>query len=174
MSSGDSLAYFTPSSNGPPATIFATPDTFSGGADTPVQNLMVLDFDDSADEFADFQMLVPSHYTASAGMTVIVGWSCTTAGGTDGVAWTVNFKSVTSDADDLDTITFSSVQTFTVSDPASVAGEVLYPSLAVSFANCGSPLEGEMLFVRIGRDISDAGDTLAEDAQLHSVEIRET
>ena len=174
MSSGDTLATFTPASYTPPKTVYATLDTITNSGDTPNQIIPVLDFSGTADEFADFQFVVPSHYTAGAGLTVVIGWSSTTAGGTDGVAWTVNFKSVTSDADDLDTKAFGTVQTFTVSDPPSVAGEVLYPSKGVTFAAAQSPLEGEILYVRIGRDISDAGDTLEEDVMLHSVEIRET
>ena len=173
MATGNTLVVFNPASNVPPSTAYATLDTFVS-ADSPVQNYMVLDFDSAGTEYADFSFVVPSHYSASALFDVFINWSCDTAGGTDGVVWAVQFKSVTDDGDDLDTKTFGTAQVFAESLPASAAGEVQQASkTGITFAAAQSPLAGELLFVRLYRDHDAGDDTLANDAEFHSMEIRE-
>jgi hypothetical protein len=173
MASGDTLTVLTPQNHVPTTTVAATLDTFNS-ADTVVQTYLVLDFDSAQTEYADFAFVVPANYTASANLDVYIGWTCDTAGGTDGVVWSVQFKSVTDDADDLDTVTFGTAQDFAESTPASVAGEMQVASkTGITFAAAGSPLAGEILFVRLYRDHDAADDTLANDAEFHFMEIRE-
>lgn len=173
MASGDTLAVFTARDSIPPTTAYATLETFIS-ADTVVQVYSVLDFDSASTEYADFSFVVPQHYSGSANLDVYINWTCDTAGGTDGVVWSVQFKSVTTDADDLDSITFGTAQDFAESTPASAAGEMQQASkTGITFAAAGSPVAGEVLFVRLYRDHDAADDTLANDAEFHSMEIRE-
>jgi hypothetical protein len=173
MASGDVLAVFNATNVIGPTTLFATPDTFVS-ADSPTQIHVVLDFDTGTVEYADFMFVMPQNYTASANLSCFIGWTCNTAGGADGVVWSVAFKPITDDVDDLDTVTFGTTQDFAESVPASLGGEMQYASkTGITFAAAGSPLAGEVVYVRIRRQTADSNDTLNEDAELHFVEIRE-
>lgn len=68
MASGDTLFVLLPQAYTPPAANYATLDTISDGS-TPAATIPVLDFDGAADEFADWIVVVPSHYSATTGFT---------------------------------------------------------------------------------------------------------
>ncbi len=78
MATGDSLATFSPLSNEPPATAYATLDTRNSHP--------TLDFDDAAaTESAVFSFVLPRNYGGS-GITVYLHWAATTAT-TGNVIW---------------------------------------------------------------------------------------
>lgn len=170
MATGDTLVAFTALHNSPPATRFATLDSFSDGS-TPATSHPVLDFDPGATtEFADFTGVMPGQWDGTTAITVVLGWSSDAT--TGNVKWDVQFKSVTDDADDLDTKAFAAIQSVTATT-ASAAGEVDYASINFSVAQADSIAPNEMFILRVERDSADAADTMdSNDAELHFVEIK--
>jgi len=101
MASLDTLVTFTAIAGSPPATRYATLDTFADGS-TPTLTHLVLDFDPGATtEFVDFIGVMPGQYDGSSALEVVLHWSSDATSGA--VKWDVSFKSVTDDADDLET-----------------------------------------------------------------------
>ena len=174
MASGDTLVVFTAHDNEPPDADFATLDQILvASADEPDDLIPVLDFDPGAtNEHADFAGVMPRHY-AGGGITVTLIWS---SGATTGnVKWDMAFKSVTDDADDLDTKVYAAVNTVTATT-ASAAGEADYaPITFTDGADMDSVAAGEYFRMRVTRDSADAADTLnSNDAELIAIEIKET
>ncbi len=133
----------------------------------------MLDFDPGATtEFADFIGVMPANYDGG-GLTVTIGWSSDAT--TGAVKWDGAFKSVTDDADDLDSKAFASIQTVTATT-ATAAGEVDYADITFTDgAQMDSVAAGEMFVFRLERDSADAADTMdSNDAELHFVKIAET
>lgn len=167
MASGNSLCAFFPGDGDPPTSAFATLDKRNG--------VLVLDFDDTTDESIQFAGLMPRHY-AGGGVTVTIGWMSTDTTITAGhqCRWDVAFKSVTDDADDLDTKAFAAAQSVS-SDEASASGEVKYVTIAFTDgAQMDSVAAGEYFRLQITRDANHADDDLTGDAELTFIEIRET
>ena len=166
MSSGDTLLTFTALQNEPPASNYATLDTRN--------SVPVLDFDDATDETAEFGAVMPRSY-AGGGVTVTLGWMFTTSGtpGTDTCAWGVGFKSVTDDADDLDTKAYAAVNSVTATS-ASADGEVDYATITFTDgADMDSVAAGEYFRMKVTRDAA-SGTASPGDAELVFVEIKET
>lgn len=135
-------------------------------ATTNKQNYKVLDFDASADEFAHFQIPMPKGWNEST-VTFRVFWS-TTATDTDGVAWALEGVSF-ADGDTIDTAWGTAV---VVTDAAqSTAGEVYVTAESSAVTIAGTPGESELCFFRLSRDVSDAADTMAEDARLIAIQL---
>lgn len=171
MASGDTLVVFTALHNEPPATAFATLDVRAGGS-TPAEQLVVLDFDADTDETAEFGGFMPRVYGAG-GITVTIGWMATTAT-TGNCIWDVSFKSVSDDADDMDTKAFAAVNSVTDA-AASASGEVAYATVTFTDgADMDSVAAGEYFRMRVTRDANNASDTMSGDAELVFVEIKET
>lgn len=167
MASGDTLAVFFPQDGEPPSSAYATLDTRNGVA--------VLDFDDTTDESVEFGGFMPRHYDAG-GVTVTLGFMSTDTTITAGhqARWDCAFKSVTDDADDLDTKAFAAVNSAS-SDEASASGEVKYITIAFTDgADMDSVAAGEYFRMIVTRDADHADDDLTGDCELVFVEIRET
>lgn len=153
------------------ATNFASFTQFTGTGDTDGHVYLVANYDQSTDEHLDFLGFLPATY-AGGGLTVKLYWSSNQT--TGAVVWNTAFKSITDDADDLDTKAFATAQAATATT-ASAAGEVDYVSIAhTNGAQIDSTAAGEMFFLRVTRDANNASDTLADDAELHLVTIEET
>lgn len=169
MASGDTLAYLSPLNNEPPSSAYATLDVRAGAA---AAQHHVLDFDDGTDESAEFGFFMPRHY-AGGGITVTIGWAATSA--TSGnCIWDVAFKSVSDDADDLDTKAFAAANSVTDAT-ASASGEAAYATVTFTDgADMDSIAAGEYGRMRITRDADNASDTMTGDAELVFVEIKET
>jgi hypothetical protein len=166
MASGDSLCYFTPLSNEPPASSYATLDTRNG--------YVVLDFDDASDEAAIFRGIMPLHY-AGGGVTVTVGWMATSAT-TGTISLDVAFMSITDDADDLDSKSFASYNNANPTT-ASATGEVDYVDITFTDgADMDSVAAGEAFFIKVQRDGdgTTSTDNLSGDMELVFVSIKET
>lgn len=164
MASGNSLITFYPQGNQPPATNFATLDLRNSHA--------VLDFDATTAEDAIFAGVLPRHY-AAGGLTVVVQWMASSA--TSGnCKWNVAIERNEDEGTDLDADSFATAQTATGAAPAT-SGMVQYT--AITFTN-GAQMDsvavGEHFRIKVTRDAADGGDTMASDAELLAVEIRET
>jgi len=164
MSSGDTLVVLTAAQGEPPSTNYATFDTRN--------NALVLEFDDGTDESIEFGAVMPRHYDGG-GVTVTLHWMSEDQT-TGNCIWNVAFKSLSDDADDLDTKAFAASQNVTATT-ASAAGELDYAETThTDGAQMDSVAAGEYFRLQVLRDADNASDTLTNDAQLLSVEIRET
>jgi len=167
MASGDTLCVFVPAMSEPPSTNYATFDTRNG--------VLVLDFDDATSESVEFPGFMPRHYAATTGITVTLGWMFTSSGtpGTDTCVWDVAFKSVSDDADDLDTKAFAAANSVTATS-ASADGEVDYATITFTDgADMDSVAAGEYFRMSVQRDAA-SGTASPGDAELVFIEIQET
>ena len=139
----------------------ATVETTSGRPD-----LNVLDFDDGADEHAQFSVAFPKSWNLGT-ITFQVFWT-STATDTDGVSWGLQGVGMA----DNETQDVAYGTAIVVDDACQSAAEELYvtaESSAVTIA--GTPADDDLTYFRIFRDVSDANDTAAEDARLIGVKI---
>ena len=160
MASGNTLAVFMPYQNEPPAASYATLDLRNGQP--------VLDFDGSADEEAVFSSIVPSHY-AAGGFTVLLHWLFTSAtSGTANIEVSVERGSTDVDADSFATMTDGSVT------PNGTSG--IETVQTVALANMDSIVAGDHFRLKVRRDAdgTNGTDDITTDAELRSIEVRET
>ena len=174
MASGDLLLTLNPINRNGPATNGAQPD-YIPGASTPGELFMVIDFDASLIEYADWTNLVmPEHYSGG-GITVTFEWaSASVAGGTDEVRWEAAFRNKPEDAEDLDTTAHTYVYTGVEDPPPSAIGETRHSEMnmadGAAMDNVGA---GDFFAFRVRRNVSDPDDTMTGDAQLLTIKIVE-
>ena len=164
MASGDSLFTWTAHANEPPTTNFAIFATRNSH--------FVLEFDAATAWSAVFRGVLPRNY-AGSGVTVRVGWMGASA--TSGnVKWNAQIERHQDETDDLDSDSFATAQTTTAAAPAT-SGQVQYTDIAfTSGAQMDSVATGEGFRLKVTRDAADGADTMTGNAQLLTVEIRET
>jgi hypothetical protein len=165
MASGDTLCVFSALANQPPTTAFATLDTRGAAAAT----YFVLDFDASTDESAMFVGVLPRNY-ASGGLTVTLHWMATSATSGDCV-WLAAIGRLNTD---LDSDPHAATQTATGTANGTSG---IITSTAITFtdgAQMDSLAVGEAFSLKITRNADDGSDTMAGDAELVAVEIKET
>ena len=169
MASGDTLCTFFANNHEPLDTAPATLDTRVGATN---EQHLVLDFDASADESADFAGFMPRHYSGSTGVTVTIIWMATSATSGDCV-WDVSFKRVQAETEDLDASTFAAANS--VTDTANgTNGEVMYATVTFTDgADMDSVPAGEFFRLRITRNV-DPSDSMTGDAELLCIEIKDT
>jgi len=176
MAAGDTLVVFTPHSGVPGDADIATLDTIlTASGDEPDNIIPVLDFDPGAtNEFYYFMGLMPRHY-GGGGVTVYLHWSASAAATTGNAILNVAFKSVTADADDLDSKAFAAPNA-TTDATANVNGETVITEIAFTDGvDMDSVAAGEYFWIEVSRDSANASDTLdSDDLELHLIEIRET
>ena len=167
MASGNYMAVFTPLSNEPPSSNFATLDTRN--------SIPVLDFDDSTAESAVFGGVLPANYSGG-GLTITLVWMATSA--TSGaVSWNVDIESNTDDADDLDSDSFVGANNSGSITTASATGESKYTNVTFTDgADMDSLAAGESFRLKVQRDATGATatDSMTGDAELLRVVVRET
>jgi hypothetical protein len=135
-------------------------ETTSGRPD-----LQVLDFDDAADEHAQFQIGFPKSWNEGT-VTFRVFWT-STATDTDGVAWGLQGVSVANDA----TIDVAYGTAVVVTDDNISAAEDCLVTATSSAVTIASAAVDTLTFFRIFRDVSDGNDDMAEDARLIGVQV---
>lgn len=162
MASGDTLCIFTALNNEPPASAYATLD---------VRNAhLVLDFDKDTDESAVFRGVLPAQYSGG-GLTIKLHFGGT--GITTGdVRWDAAIEALS--AQDKDSDGFAAVQSATVTVAATDGTEVIGTITMTAGAQMDSLAAGEEFRLKITRDANHVADTADADAELSSVEIRET
>jgi hypothetical protein len=164
MASGNTLLSFSATANHPPASAYATPDTRNSHP--------VLDFDAGTDESAIFGSVLPRHY-AGGGITVRLGWAASSATSGD-VVWNVAIERIDDEGLDIDADGFAAAQAATATAPGT-SGEVQYTDITFTDgAQMDSLAAGESFRLKITRDADNGSDTMAGDAELLTVEIRET
>ena len=136
----------------------ASVETTSGRPD-----MIVLDFDKDADEFAQFQIAFPKSWDEGT-ITFQVYWAGIAA--TTNCVWTLQGVAI-SDNETIDVVYGTAVA---VDDAAQGAVEELLVSAesgAVTIA--GTPAVGDICYFRIGRDISE--DNMAGDSRLLGIKL---
>ena len=136
----------------------ASVETTSGRPD-----MIVLDFDKDADEFAQFQIAFPKSWDEGT-ITFQVYWAGLAA--TTNCVWTLQGVAI-SDNETIDVVYGTAVA---VDDAAQGAVEELLVSAesgAVTIA--GTPAVGDICYFRIGRDISE--DNMAGDSRLLGIKL---
>jgi hypothetical protein len=149
---------FTPGDNQPPASNFATLDTRN--------SFLVLEYDASTQESANFIGVIPEGATLTNGLTVRLWWMGDTA--TSGnVRWGVSFEAV---GTDNDADSFSSVTEATGAANGTSGIETVTEITATAI---DSLVAGNRFRLRVARIAADAtNDTMTGDAQLVAVEVR--
>jgi hypothetical protein len=133
-------------------------ETTSGRPD-----MLVLDFDKDSDEFAQFSVAFPKSWNAGT-ITYQFFWSGIAA--TTTVTMTLAGVSF-ADNDSIDTAYGTAVA---VEDTAQGAvEEMLVSSESGNVTIAGSPGDNELVYFRIGRDVSE--DNMAGDCRLHGVKL---
>lgn len=164
MASGDTLIAFFPADNEPPSASFATLDTRNGHP--------VLDFDAGADESAIFTGVLPRNY-AGGGLTVYVHWAATSATSGDCI-WNAAFERIGEGSQDIDSDGFASAQAGTATAPGTSGNVDIQAITFTDGAQIDSIAAGESFRLKITRDADNGSDTMAGDAELVAVEIKET
>lgn len=166
MASGNTLAVFTPHSNVPPASSYATLDTRNAH--------LVLDFDGAADEEAVFPGVLPRNY-AGGGLTVnhYIAFTSATSGS---VRLQGAFERIDASSLDIDADSFASFQSAGGTAPGT-SGQIIV--VAVTFTDGGqmdSLAAGEAFRYKLRRDADGTSgtDDIATDMELLRIEIKET
>ena len=164
MASGNTLAVFTALDAEFPASNYATLDTRNNHA--------VLDFDATTGETAYFTGIMPRHYAGTTGVTVYLHYAATSA--TSGtIGWLVAFERMGDGGTDIDADSFAADQTVTAETVDGTSGIMDVANVAITNgANMDSVVAGDTFRLRITRDV--ATDTATGDAELISIEIKET
>ncbi|RUU92813.1 hypothetical protein EOB59_05495 [Mesorhizobium sp. M7A.F.Ca.MR.176.00.0.0] len=140
----------------------------AGSVETTTNKVMLktLDFDASADEHAQFSILMPKSWDEGT-VTFKPVWSHAATATNFGVAWFCQGLALSNDdaADSAFGTAQSSVDTGGTTNDIYVGPE----SSAITIG--GTPAEGDLVVFQIYRDVSDAGDTMAIDARLHGVHL---
>jgi hypothetical protein len=159
MATGETLYVFTPQAK---AQGTATIDTINGNP--------VLDFDSATDETAIFLGVLPRNY-AGGGITATIVWS---SGLTTGdVVWDLQVERQ-NEGTDMSSDSFAAAQSVT----DSTNGTAEYANYCtIPFTN-GAQMDslgvGESFRLKLTRDADNVADTLAGDASLRRIEIKET
>lgn len=164
MASGDSLNIFSPGHVEPLSGSWALYD---------LRNYHpILTFEDTNDTQAVFSSILPQAYDGG-GVTVYIHWAAETAT-TGDVRWDVAFERVGENVLDIDGDSFASAQSVTAT-ASGVAGRIDIASVSFTDgAQMDSLAAGEGFRLKIIRDANNVADTMADDAQLRWVEVRET
>jgi hypothetical protein len=151
------IAVYTPRDNQPPASAFATLDTRN--------SIACLDFDTATEEAAIFVGVIPEGATLTSGITIRITWTAATATSGDcrwGAQWMRCNTDI--DSDSFDTATEVTTTTNGTSGIPNVT--------SITCTSIDGVTAGDMYRLRIYRDTGDAGDTMAGDAELLTVEAR--
>jgi hypothetical protein len=163
MSSGDTLAVFTPLHNEPPASNFATIDHRN--------NHPVLDFDDTTNESAVFSSVMPRHY-GGGGVTVYKHYSMTSAT-TNTIDWDTAFERIGDQQQDIDSDGFAAANSVDNTTVPGTSGNVdIVNTTFTDGADMDSVSAGDGYRIKITRDA--ASDDATGDSELRFVEIKET
>jgi hypothetical protein len=128
-------------------------------------NAKTMDFDQSTEEYACFNIPSPSYWDLG---TVTAEFHWTAASGSGDVIWGIQGLARSND-DALDTAYGTAV---TVTDTLLAANDEHLTSDTSAITIGGTPAKDDDLFFRVYRDADAGGDTLNADARLLGVTIR--
>lgn len=135
---------------------------------TPVEmatsqlTIQTLDFDQSADEYAQFHFSPPRNYNNGT-IVVTVYWTATAGSGT--VQWEVSAGAYSND----DPLTGAFGTAVVIDDTLIAANDLHISPTSSAMTIAGTPADGDLIGIQIMRDVSD--DTLTADAKLIGIRI---
>lgn len=129
-------------------------------------DLNILDFDNTADEHAQFTFVFPNTWNAGT-VTFKAHWTAAT-GGTTGVA--IALQGVARGDNEAYDAAYGTAVVVT-DDAQTGAHEVYTTAESAAITIAGTPAVGDIVTFRAFRDVSDANDDLAEDMRLLGVTL---
>lgn len=129
-------------------------------------NYKTYDFDATTEESVHFNWQIPKRW--DKGTVLFRVWWSSTATDTDGVAWGLQAISL-SDNEAIDTAFGTAV--VVTDDAQSAAGELYVTAESSDVTIGGSPAEGDLVFFKLFRKVSDGDDDMTEDARLIGVTL---
>jgi hypothetical protein len=145
----------------------------STGTSTP--RFRVADFDTTADEMLYFTFVLPSDYTASSDPIIEYYWFANDVGPNEGVAWACQVAATT-EADTesmIEAAADADILVVTEDCNATEANRLMVTSGTLTYATyMDGAVAGDVVTIRIFRDISDAADDLTSDARLMAVHLK--
>lgn len=157
-----------------PATAM-TPATTNGAATGQIEtstnkiNVETLDFDKDTDEFAHFNIALPKSWNLGT-ITYQLFWTAAT-GGTTGIAFALQGVAI---GDNVTNDTAYGTAVIIIDDAQTGANEIYVSAESAAITIANSPVDDQVCFFRLFRDVSDANDDLAEDAQLIGIKFHFT
>lgn len=143
----------------------------SGTAETSTNDVMVrtLDFDASAEEFAQFMIQMPKSWDESTLIAQFI-WTHGATATNFGVVWGIEGQAF-ADSDALDSSWGTEVAT---ADTGGTTDDVYISPESTAVTVGGSPSAEELVAFRITRVVGNGSDTLAVDAKLIGVKLHYT
>jgi hypothetical protein len=123
-----------------------------------------LDFDASADEYAQWSVWMPDDWD---GGTITAKFMWTAASSTGDVVWGLQGRAYAND----DAIDAAWGTAQTVTDTLLATGDVHITSATSALTLAGTPAGGQFVQFRVYRDADAGGDTLAADAKLLGIKV---
>lgn len=157
-----------------PATAM-TPATTNGAATGQIEtstnkiNVETLDFDKDTDEFAHFNIALPKSWNLGT-ITYQLFWTAAT-GGTTGIAFALQGVAI---GDNVTNDTAYGTAVVVTDDAQTGANEIYVSAESSAITIANTPVDDDVCFFRLFRDVSDANDDLAEDAQLIGIKFHFT
>jgi Protein of unknown function (DUF2793) len=134
------------------------------GANQP--DVVSLDFDASVVEYAVVALTPPPAWNGQP-FTAEFLWSHATASGSFGVVWSLQALT-RADNEALNTAYSSAVS---LTDTGGVANRLYVSPRSTVITSAGTVTAGGLLYLRMAREATAGGDTLAVDARLHAVRV---
>jgi len=143
----------------------------SGTAETTTNKVMVktLDFDSSAEEFAQFMIQMPKSWDEGTLIAQFI-WTHGSTTTNFGVAWGIEAVAFAND-DALDTAWGTEVATV---DTGGTTNDVYISPESTAVTVAGSPGAEELVAFRVTRVVGNGSDTMAVDAKLIGLKIHYT
>lgn len=140
----------------------------TGTVETTTNKVMIktLDFDASADEFAQFSVRMPKGWDEGT-VTFVPVWSHPATTTNFDVVWGLQGLAVSNDGA-LDTA-FGTAQTST--DTGGTTNDIYIGPVSSAITIAGTPAVEDVVIFQVYRDADNVGDTLAVDARLHGVTV---
>lgn len=142
------------------------PESVTVEATTNKQHIVGFAFDAAADEYMHFAIPMPKGWDEGT-FTFKVFWT-TSATDADGVAWALQALAV-GDGDPIDAAWGTAV--VVTDDAQSAAYDRLITAESGAVTAAGAAAEGDLVYFRFFRDVSDANDDMTEDAIVEAVHI---
>lgn len=140
----------------------------AGSVETSSNKVMIktLDFDASADEFAQFSILMPKGWNEGT-VSFRPVWSHAATATNFGVAWFCQGLALSDD--DAADAAFGTAQSSV--DTGGTTNDIYIGPESSAITIGGTPAEGDLVVFQVYRHVADAGDTMAIDARLHGIHV---
>lgn len=138
--------------------------TVAGAAGQPDRS--TLDFDPSAQEFAQFAVAMPKSWNEGT-VTFDAVWSHPATTTNFGIAWTLEGVAISND----DTYAANFGTAVATTDTGGTTDDVYVTAESGAVTLAGTPAVGDLVQFRVARAPGNASDTMAVDARLHGIRL---